>query len=404
MDTLTAASVGEGRSRPGGQCSPLSARTHESGIRLGFFLPSLAGGGAERAMLNLAHGFAGRGCSVDLVLARAQGPYLDDVGEMVRVVDLKASRVLTSVLSLARYLRRERPAALISALDYANVAALWARRLAGVACPVLVNEQNTLSRSARHSARRRQRLVPYLAKCFYPWADHVVGNSQGVADDLSQVTGRPREQIRVLYNPVITPEVRAKAQAPLDHPWLEAGQPPVVLAVGRLTRQKDFPSLIAAFAQVRRTRLARLVILGEGPDRPALEAKVRHLGLNEDVALPGFVGNPYAYMSRASLYVLCSHWEGLPTVLIEALYCGAPVVATDCPSGPREILAEGRYGLLVPVGDVTALAVAMAAGLSGTVPKPPQESWRTYCLETVVDQYANLLLKHHAAWDVGGET
>lgn len=379
-----------------------AVKTGKGAVRLGFFLPSLAGGGAERAMLNLAHGFAGRGCSVDLVLARRLGPYVSDVDEKVRVVDLKASRVMTSVLGLARYLRRERPAALISALDYANVAALWARRLAGVACPVLVNEQNTLSRSARHSARRRQRLVPYLARCFYPWADHIVGNSQGVADDLSQVTGRPREQIRVLYNPVITPEVRAKAQAPLDHPWLEAGQPPVVLAVGRLTRQKDFPSLIGAFAEVRRSRPARLLILGEGPDRPALEAKVKHLGLNEDVALPGFVGNPYAYMSRASLYVLCSRWEGLPTVLIEALYCGAPVVATDCPSGPREILADGRYGLLLPVGDVTALATAIEAGLRGAAPKPPQESWRPYSLETVVDQYADLLLKHHAARDVGG--
>ena len=171
-------------------------------------------------------------------------------------------------------------------------------------------------------------------KHFYPWADYIIGNSQGVADDLSQVTGLPRQRIKILYNPVVTPEVREKALALLDHPWFEPGQPPVVLAVGRLTKQKDFPSLIRAFAQVLPKRPARLLILGEGVDRPMLEELVEQLGLQDHVSIPGFVENPYAYMSRASLYVLSSRWEGLPTVLIEALYCGLPIVATDCPSGP----------------------------------------------------------------------
>jgi glycosyltransferase involved in cell wall biosynthesis len=190
---------------------------------------------------------------------------------------------------------------------------------------------------------------------------------------------------------VITPEVREKARARLQHPWFETGQPPVVLAVGRLTKQKDFPLLIRAFAQVCQKRRARLIILGEGPDRPLLEAQVSELGLEDEVALPGFVENPYAYMSRAALYVLSSQWEGLPTVLIEALYCGAPVVATDCPSGPREILANGRYGALVPMGDVSALAQAIEAGLAGKTPSPTAESWQPYALETVVDQYIRLL-------------
>ncbi len=360
--------------------------------KLAIFLPSLSGGGAERAMLNLAHGLAECGYAVDLVLAQAKGPYLGDVHDPVRLVDLKASRVLTSLPALARYLRREQPEALLSALDYANVVALWARRLAGITCRVVVNEQNTISRSARNSARRRQRMVPHLVKRFYPWADYVIGNSQGVADDLSQATGLPRERIKILYNPVVTPEVREKARAPLNHPWFESGQPSVVLAVGRLTKQKDFPTLIRAFAQVRQARPVRLLILGEGPDRPALEALIKQLGLEDDVAMPGFVENPYAYMSRASLYVLSSRWEGLPTVLIEALYCGPPVIATDCPSGPREILADGQHGLLVPVGDVTALAQAIEAGLAGKTPHPTEESWHPYSLEAVVDQYIGLLL------------
>jgi glycosyltransferase involved in cell wall biosynthesis len=363
--------------------------------KLAIFLPSLSGGGAERAMLNLAHGLAESGCAVDLVLAQARGPYLSEVHDSVRIVNLKASRVLTSLPALARYLRREQPEALVSALDFASVVALWARRLAGIPIRVLINEQNTISISARKSARRRERMVPRLAKRFYPWADHVTGNSRGVADDLSQVTGLPRERITVLYNPVVTPEVREKARAPLNHPWFEDGQLPVVLAVGRLTKQKDFPTLIRAFAQVRQTQPARLLILGEGPDRSALEALVNQLDLGDDVAMPGFVENPYAYMRRASLYVLPSRWEGLPTVLIEALYCGPPVIATDCPSGPREILADGQHGLLVPVGDVIALTQAIESGLAGKTPHPTNESWQPYSLEVIVDQYTNLLLNGH---------
>lgn len=359
------------------------------------FLPSLSGGGAERSMLNLAHGLADYGCKVDLVLAQATGPYMSDIHASVRLVNLNASRVLTSLPALVSYLRAEQPKAMVSALNYANIVAIWARRLSGVPCRVLVNEQNTISRSARSSTRRRQRMVPYLAKHFYPWADYVIGNSQGVADDLSEVTGLPRSQIQMLYNPVITPDVRAKAHAPLKHPWFEPGQPPVVLAVGRLTKQKDFPSLIRAFAQVRRTRPARLIILGEGTDRPALEALIDELGLASDIALPGFVDNPYAYMSRAALYVLSSRWEGLPTVLIEALYCGPPVVATDCPSGPKEILDHGRYGALVPVGDVAALSEAIAAGLAGATPRSSEESWHPYSLEAVVEQYLDLMAPGH---------
>jgi glycosyltransferase involved in cell wall biosynthesis len=235
-------------------------------------------------------------------------------------------------------------------------------------------------------------VVPHLVKRFYPWADVVAGNSQGVAEDLRRVTGLPRERVRILHNPVVTPELQEKARLPVNHPWFGAGQPPVVLAVGRLTKQKDFPTLIRAFARVRQSRPARLIILGEGPDYAQLEALVCELGLKKDVALPGFVENPYAFMSRASLYVLSSRWEGLPTVLIEALYCGPPVVATDCPSGPKEILADGRHGALVPVGDVEALAEAIEAGLAGETPPPAQESWHPYSVEAVVAQYVGLLL------------
>jgi len=360
--------------------------------RLAIFVPAMLGGGAERAMLNLARGIAERGYAMDLVLAQAEGPYLAEVPESVRVVDLKASRVLTSLPFLVRYLRCERPQALLSALGHANIIALWARRLASVPTRVVVSQRITLSRSAQHALSRRGRLMPQLIRRFYPWADGIVAVSKGVGDDLARVAGLPRERIQVIYNPVVTPELQEKAQASLEHPWFKPGEPPVLLAAGRLTAQKDFSMLIQAFAQVRQARPARLLILGEGEERPVLEALVRQLGLEQDVSLPGFVENPYPYMAQASLFILSSRWEGLPAVLIEALYCGVPLISTDCPSGPREILADGQYGQLVPVGDATALARAIETSLEGETPRPPRVSWLPFEMEAVVSKYVSLLV------------
>lgn len=348
-------------------------------------------------MLNLAHGIADRGCAVDLVLQRAEGPFLSEVRDSVRVVDLNASRALTSLPAAVRYLRRERPEAMLSVFGYFNIVALWAWRLARVRTRLMVNEQNTVSQEAGNHASWRGRLTPRLMKRFYPWADGIVVVSTGVGDDLAELTQIPRDRIRVIYNPsVVGAEVREKASAPLEHPWLAPGQPPVLVAVGRLQEQKDYPMLIDAFEQVRRARPARLLILGEGKKRPMLEALVRERGLGEDVAMPGFVANPYAYMARSSLFVLSSRWEGLPTVLIEALCCGTPVVATDCPSGPREILKGGKYGQLVPVGDAEAFARAILTTLEGDRAAPPPESWEPYDLDTVVKQYLELLLGNGA--------
>jgi glycosyltransferase involved in cell wall biosynthesis len=178
---------------------------------------------------------------------------------------------------------------------------------------------------------------------------------------------------------------------PLEHPWFRAGQPPVVLAVGRLTDQKAFDVLIRAFALVRKNRPARLLILGEGENRLALECLIRELGLAQDVDLMGFVQNPYLYMAHTSLFVLPSRWEGLPTVLIEALYLGAPVVATDCPGGSRAILKDGKYGKLVPVDAPLMLAEAIEASLKERQPCLPEESWKPYHLDLIVDRYLDLL-------------
>jgi len=362
--------------------------------RVAIFMPSLFGGGGQRSMVNLAHGMAESGYAVDLVLAQVEGPFLEEVRKPVRVVDLKASRALTSLPALVRYLRSEQPEALLSVFGYVNIIASWAWRLAGVRTRLLLNEQNTVSFESGNASTWRGRLVPWLIKRFYPWANGIIVVSHGVRDDMAQLTNIPKERITVIYNPsVVRAEVWEKAQAPLDHPWFKPGQPPVLVAVGRLQMQKDFPTLLQAFAKVRQQRPVRLLILGEGKERQPLEELIKKLGLENDVSMPGFVMNPYAYMARASLFVLSSRWEGLPTVLIEALCCGTRVVSTDCPSGPREILKDGKYGQLVPVGDVDALTRAIEISLNSKASSPPPESWQPYDLKNVVNQYTNLLFE-----------
>lgn len=359
--------------------------------KVALFLPSLRGGGAERVMVNLARGFAEQGLKVDLVLARAEGPYLTQVSPEVRVVDLHAPRVLASLPGLVRYLRRERPVALLSALDHANIVALWARKLAAVPCRLVVSVHSTLSRAADNAPTARGRFMPYLIHRFYPRADAIVAVSRGVAEDLAKRARLPLERIQVIYNPVVTSELLDKAKEPLDHPWFEPGQPPIILSAGRLTAAKDYPTLIRAFAGVRRQRPARLMILGEGEERPKLESLVRELGLEDCVSLPGFVDNPYAYMARAAVFVLSSAWEGLPTVLIEAIAVGTPVVATDCPSGPREISSLTGGFSLVPSGEPLALgrAITKVMDLSRSIIPSNLE---VFTLHHVLNNYKGVLL------------
>jgi glycosyltransferase involved in cell wall biosynthesis len=332
-------------------------------MKIAVFLQDLSGGGAERMMVQLAGGIANCGVGVDLVLVRPEGPYLEDVSKNVRIVDLAARRTLNSVFRLARYIKRERPAALLSALVHVNVAAILAARLAGRSTRVVISERNTISLAANGVSTAAVRLAHRLVPRIYPLADEIVAVSQGVAEDLAQFGGLPLERITVIKNPVITPRLAELAGQLPDHPWFTADQVPVVLGVGRLTEQKDFGTLLRAFADVRKHETAKLVILGDGPDRSELERLAGELGLGEDVDMPGFVQNPYAFMSRAALLALSSRWEGSPNVLVESMDCGTPVVATDCPNGPSEILEAGRYGRLVPVGDPQQLAAAILATL-----------------------------------------
>jgi glycosyltransferase involved in cell wall biosynthesis len=366
---------------------------------LAIFLHALYGGGAERAMFNLACGFAQQGVSVDMVLLRAEGTYLTQLPATVRVINLGGGKLWQCFPALVRYLQQEQPEIMLSTLDDTNIAALLARRLAGGPTHLVVNVQNTISEDAKNAVELKTRVMPQLVRWFFPWADAVVPVSEGVAADLVQMGVAPA-LIRVIHNPVISPNVFLKAQEPVDHPWFTQDQPPVILGVGRLNQQKDFGTLIRAFAQLRQQRPAKLMILGEGDEHHTLSTLIQDLALSADVDLPGFVPNPYAYMARAAVFVLSSLYEGLPSVLIEAMAAGASVVATNCQSGPAEILAQGQFGRLVPIQDVAAMATAIAAAIDQPTPREilKQQALK-FSLEQALAQYAEVLTLNESCAD-----
>jgi glycosyltransferase involved in cell wall biosynthesis len=328
-------------------------------------------GGVERMLVNLMRGFIDLGRPVNLLLADSDSPHLARLPTAVRRVDLGSRHTLMAAIGLARYLRGERPQVLLAAKDRAGRAAVIARRMAGADTRIVLRLGTNLSTAmaGRSAVDRWLRYAPI--RRLYPGIEHIVAVSEGVSEDTALIARYPRERISVIRNPVITPELIQDAALPCPHPWLGEHRDrrlPVIVGAGRLQQQKDFPTLIRAFAQLHRARPCRLLLLGDGRERSVLEALIAQLGLATDVELPGFQHNPYPFLARADLFVLSSAWEGSPNVLTEALALGTPVVATDCPSGPREVLDDGRFGRLVPVGDADALLRAMADTLDAPLP------------------------------------
>jgi glycosyltransferase involved in cell wall biosynthesis len=414
-------------------------------VDIAIFIHRMVGGGAEKAAVNLLRGFVKRNLKVDLVLLWREGVFLNHIPSQVRVISLdaptnlypyrwhhllkflckrqlssfdldcllKVNAVLakisfyflgkssmypmwinTMTFHLANYLRKNRPHALLAILPDPNIIALKAKQFANISFCLIINEQTIPSIDLQFNPRRQ--FIEQRMRILYPKADRIVAVSQGVADDLISLLNLPHEKVTVIYNPVVTPELFEQAKQPANHPWFEQNRLPVILAVGRLTKAKDYPTLFRAFSLVRQIRPAKLLILGEGEERANLERLAIELGIQNDVSMPGFVDNPFAFMAKASVFVLSSAWEGLPTVLIEALACGCPVVATDCRSGPREILGNGRYGRLVPVGDHEALAKAILETLDNPdFPATKEERIQRaleFSLDAAVEKYLQVLL------------
>lgn len=313
-------------------------------------------------MLNLSEEFLKRGYRVDLVVNNAAGSLHELAPSGARIIDLNVPRALFAVPALTKYIRQHRPNVLLAAQTYNNIAAILSSKFVRTSTALFVSEHTDLG-VVKHSSSIKERLRPSLASIFYPTANGIIAVSKGASQSLSKTANISAEKITTIYNPVVTANMIEECQKELHHPWFGPSNPPVLLSAGRLVPEKDFGTLIRSFARLRKRIAARLIILGEGPERSALERLIEELGLVSDVQLAGFQINPYPYMSKAALFVLSSKREGLSTVLIEAMACGAPVVSTDCPSGPSEILDGGRFGTLIPVGDSEALAKAMEKAL-----------------------------------------
>ncbi len=353
-------------------------------------IPTLAGGGAERTYLNLAAGFHQAGYQVDLILARANGEYLSQIPAGINLVDLNASRMAKTLPGLIRYLQTCRPRVLLAALELTHIIALLGQGLAGTPTKVIVTIHSIISQSDHFYLPTRS-LERQLMKLLYPRAGEIVGVSKGTARDFANYLGFPLSRIHVIYNPIITPSLLEEAQQPIQDPWFAEGQPPVILSVGRLHPVKDFSMLIKAFALTRQRTPLRLLILGEGTQREELEDLARRTGLQEDISLPGFQQNPYPFMRRAAVLALSSRHEAFGRILVEAMACDCPVVATDCPGGVAELVDQGRYGQLVPVGDDEAMAQAILDVLSGAARTPPREWLQQFELNQVIQNYLQLI-------------
>lgn len=361
-----------------------------SGLKIDVYLPDLSGGGAERLHVALVPELAAAGNDVRFLLNRRSGDLLNQLPDDRRVISLNASRQLSALQRLVAHLRSDTPDVLLVNMEHMTITALIAKMIARVKTRIIAIQHNTLSEQAKRPSLKF-RALPLLFRFLLPYADKVVAVSAGVADDLSATCGLDRTKVSVIYNGVIDRDFgRRMAQTPA-HPWFADQDVPVIVAVGRMVEQKDFATLIRAFARVRQRTRARLLILGEGPLRNQLEALVADLNLRDHVAMPGFVQNPLSYMRTATLLVMSSQFEGFGNVLVEALACGTPVVSTDCPHGPAEILERGKYGELVACGDSEAMANAICRALSS---QSDQDSLRkrglSFSVETCAQSYLSL--------------
>jgi glycosyltransferase involved in cell wall biosynthesis len=408
--------------------------------RLAIYIRSVESArGAERVAINVARGLAERGHQVDFLVEESRGWLLEELrdgasnvrifnlrrasrssswaerfskleaaaGLLLPLRDASAGRRRTAIASLLHFLYKqdppigslrdyiatEKPGAILSLLNYPNIALLLTATLLRERPRFIVSVHNTLSAAALHNESKWVRSVPKLMRALFGRADAIVAVSAGVAEDVAGLTGIPTNRITTIYNPIFRPDLATLAEAPVDHPWLANRNLPVILGSGKFKPQKDFPTLIRAFARVRLEQAARLIILGEGEAVTKLKELAASLGISDDVDFPGHLRNPFAYYGKASVFVLSSKWEGLPTVIVEAMACGCPVVSTDCRSGPREILEEGRFGSLVPVGAVDEMAQAILATLRSPPAKAPLiERAREFSLDRAVSRYETVMV------------
>lgn len=359
--------------------------------KISIFLPNLHGGGAERVAVNLANDFITKGFSVDLVLLKAEGVFLSEVDPAVRIISLNSLRIRSSLIPLAKYMRVESPDALIANMWPMTGIALIARMISRRNLKVMVVEHTNWKYFMNKYSTIHNLILKYSMRRLLSRADSIVTVSKGAADDLSELTQIPRDKISVIYNPIVSNFTLSDVG--LCHlPKWQIGTHKRIIALGSFKTEKNYILLLNAFSLIVKKVDVRLLILGEGEIRFLLESVVMELGLSDLVFLPGFVTNPQAFICEADLFVLSSDFEGFGNVVVEALHAGTPVVSTDCPSGPREILEDGKYGILTPVGDAEALASAVLMSLRSSHDKEALKARaQDFTIAKAADKYLDLL-------------
>lgn len=364
-------------------------------VEISIFLHSLAAGGAERVAVNLANGLANKSCQVNLVLGNEEGEFLSLIRDEVTVVDLDMNAVppfgiLTAVPALRVHLRDVEPDILLSIANQNNIAALLACHLISSPPYVIVSDHLSPS-SPQFKNSMKNDIVVKLAAYLYPWADCRVTVSEGTAEGMAAATGLPKSDFITIHNPIVDDQLRKQAKAPVSHEWFQDDRPTVV-SFGRLVKRKDVETIIRSIQLLNQRRNVRLAVIGDGPDRKRLESIVTGHDLESSVEFLGFVENPYRYLSRASVFVLASRWEGFGNVLVEAMACGCPVVSTNCPDGPREILADGFYGPLVPIGDSNAMSEAILETLDDPISTEILRNRAAdFSTDSIIDEYERLV-------------
>lgn len=363
-----------------------------------FVIPSLTGGGAERVLILLLKYLDRSRFKLVLVVFNSENAYQRDWSPDVPVICLNRKNrfdLFRVLWTLSRIIKRENPSLFFSFLTYTNCLAMLAHNLANSRVPLLLSEHTNPKRSLKN--QKFKKIKKILIRNFYPKATGIIAVSQGVKEDLVNNYEVQQDKCFVIYNMVDIEKIKELTNKEVDHPWFEEDIP-IIITCGHLKAAKNYPLLLRAMSLVLKKGSARLLVLGEGEKRSPLEKYAKELGVSRDVTFLGFQSNPFRYISRATVFVLSSLWEGFGNVIIEAMACGAPVISTRCPYGPEEIITDGVNGLLVPVGDVNALAKAILRLLKDDplrkrLAKAGKKRAEDFRVEKMVGEYERVFLE-----------
>ncbi len=347
-------------------------------------MPTLSGGGAERVLINLANYFTNQSITIDLVVVSKTGAYINDISSKVNLINLNKNRVLFSLFSLINYFRENNPNAIITTMPHISLVVIVAKFFSGIDTNLVIRQPNYLSLNSGQKwwLNFYIKIVCY----FFNKANKVIGISKGVCSDLRELRVK---NCQAIYNPAVFPKIFNLAKKGINFSFDKK----TFIAVGRLTKQKNFSLLIDAFYRVRKQLNCQLIILGEGELRADLKGQITKLALNNNVHLLGFVDNPYAYIKHSDVFVLSSLWEGFGNVIVEALALGTQVVATNCPSGPAEILENGKHGFLAEVNDKNDLSKQMLLALEKPIDKNVLiKRSKDFNIDKIARQYKKVLL------------